>query len=127
MKIFQFKSETSINNFINETSINKFINEITSALDSIPEKRNKSESEKFVYNNIYTDLPKCTLSQFNNNMKVSLDEREMQDCKECGEELNSQTMSIHYKIHYDSLQKNMGKNKLLTLLSLRAQKVNEHN
>ena len=51
----------------------------------------------------------------------------MQDCKECGEELNSQTMSMHYKIHYDSLQKNMGKNKLLTLLSLRAQKVNEHN
>ena len=60
-------------------------------------------------------------------MKVSLDEREMQDCKECGEELNSQTMSIHYKIHYDSLQKNMSKNKLLILLSLRAQKENEHN
>ena len=60
-------------------------------------------------------------------MKVNLDEGEMEDCKECGQQLNSQTMSIHYKIHYDSLQKNMGKNKLLTLLSLRAQKVNEHN
>ena len=45
----------------------------------------------------------------------------------CGEELNSQSISMHYKNHYDSLQKNMGKNKLLTLLSLRAQKVNEHN
>ena len=83
-------------------------------------KKNKSESEKFDYNNIYTVLPKSTLSQFNNNMKVSLDEQELQDCKECGEELNSQTMSMHYKNHYDSLQKNMGKNKLLTLLSLRA-------
>ena len=38
MKIFQFKSETSINNFINEAPINKFINEITSELDPIPEK-----------------------------------------------------------------------------------------
>ena len=37
MKIFQFKSETSINNFINETSINNFINEISSALDFIKE------------------------------------------------------------------------------------------
>ena len=99
MKIFQFKSETSINNFINETPINKFINEITCARDKIPEKRNKSESEKFDYNNIYTVFPKCTLSQFNNNMKVSLDEQELQHCKECGEELNSQTMSMHYKNH----------------------------
>ena len=98
MKIFQFKSETSINNFINETSINKFINEITSALDSIPEKRNKSESEQLDYNKIYTGLPKSTLSQFNNNMKVSLDERELEDCKECGEELNSQTMLCIIKI-----------------------------
>ena len=39
MKIFQLKSQTFINNFINETPINKFINEITSALDSIPEKK----------------------------------------------------------------------------------------
>ena len=85
MKIFQFKSEISINNFINETSIIKFINEITSALDSIPEKRNKSEWEELDYNKIYkqdnsvshcipTGLPKSTLSQFNNNMKVNLDE-----------------------------------------------------
>ena len=39
MKIFQFKSQTSINNFINETPINKFINEITCARDCIPEKK----------------------------------------------------------------------------------------
>ena len=60
-------------------------------------------------------------------MKVSLNEQELQHCKECGEELNSQSMSMHYKNHYDTLQKNMGNNKLLRLVSLRAQKVNEHN
>ena len=85
MKIFQLKSLTFINSFINQTPINKFINEIPCALDKIPEKRKMSESEKFNYNNIYTVLPKCTLSQFNSHMKVSLDEQELQHCKECGE------------------------------------------
>ena len=127
MKIFQLKSQSFINNFINPSPINKFINEITSALDKIPENRNKCESEKFDYNNIYTLLPKCTLSQFNNNMKVSLDEQQLQHCKECGQELNSQSMSMHYKNHYDSLKKNMANNNLLRLVSLRAQKVNESN
>ena len=99
----------------------------------------------------------------------------MEDCIEYGQQLNSQTMSIHYKIHYDSLQKNMAHyynkstitnvttkstlplrsrssegtsgnndseyvgearneadflnkmNKLVTLLTLRAEKENEHN
>ena len=111
MKIFQFKSETSINNFINETSINNFINEISSALDFIkeanrshPEKRKRSEcGEELDYNKIYkqdnsvshcipSGLPQSTLSQFNDNMKVNLDEGEMEDCKECGQQLKSQTM-----------------------------------
>ena len=60
-------------------------------------------------------------------MKVSLNEQELQHCKECGEELNSQSMSMHYKNHYDSLKKNMANNNLLRLVSLRAQKVNEYN
>ena len=53
MKIFQLKSQSCINNFINRSPINKFITEITSALDKIPENRNKCESEKFDYNNIF--------------------------------------------------------------------------
>ena len=86
---------------------------------SHPEKRKRSEcGEELDYNKIYkqdnsvshcipSGLPKSTLAQFNNNMRVHLDEGEMEDCKECGQQLDSQTMSIHYKIHYDSLQKDM--------------------
>ena len=57
---------------------------------------------------IPSGLPKSTLSQFNDNMKVNLDEGEMEDCKECGQQLNSQTMSKHYKIHYNSLSEKHG-------------------
>ena len=48
MKIFQLKSQSCINNFINRSPINKFITEITSALDKIPENRNKCESENLI-------------------------------------------------------------------------------
>ena len=39
------------------------------------------------------------------NMRLQLDKGEMEDCKQCGEQLDSQTMSIHYKTHFDSLEK----------------------
>ena len=41
------------------------------------------------------------------NMRLQLDKGEMEDCKQCGEQLDSQTMSIHYKTHFDSLEKDM--------------------
>ena len=43
---------------------------------------------------IPSGLPKSTLAQFHENMRLQLDKGEMQDCKECGEQLDSQTMSI---------------------------------
>ena len=40
-------------------------------------------------------------------MRLELDKGEMEDCKECGEQLDSQTMYIQYKTHFDSLQKDI--------------------
>ena len=41
------------------------------------------------------------------NMRLQLDKGEMEDCKQCGEHLDSQTVFIHYKTHIDSLEKDM--------------------
>ena len=41
------------------------------------------------------------------NMKLQLHKEEMDYCKQCGQQLDSQTVAIHYKTHLDSLEKDM--------------------
>merc|ERR1712105_305562 len=41
------------------------------------------------------------------NMRLQLHKEEMDHCKQCGQQLDSQTVAIHYKTHLDSLEKDM--------------------